>query len=643
MPTKSHLATGSNFGGTPIFNIKAIDNPTSTMKQLSILPYLFALWLCSTCLLLAAPSASERVRDDLKASGAKTTGSFVYYVVSPMSNLKRLETTYPEDGVLGGPVQIIAAQGEFEPASMVFFGLTDAKEVELKVSNLKGESGTIPASAVDIKVVKVWYQTGTAWHSYFADTQGRSLVPELLLNDENLIKVDRKTEDNFLRVDYPKPRGSEFVWISNPHQIEIPFNIFTEPVGDAPTLRPFSLTKGEFKQIWLTFEAPKDAKGFYTGTISVTVDGKPQGTIPLEVRVLPFTLPDPKTNYDLNREYYTSIYNNLNLSTYLEQNGGDREAALKRLANEYENLRKHNILYPKVPDNFAPGEAKLFTDQFEVYKKARLRTDAILGAVPTIPSYAWMTSPEVRGKPLKDQPPDYGLYRKIDAVYDTAVKALGHHNIYGFGWDEASMSLLVAERGPWKYVHDKGLNVYATAHNSHLLYAGYNEDFVNYGGHFSKEDAEAWHAMGSRITSYANPHTGPENPDFSRRAHGYELYRSNADGINNYMLDGSPWNDFAGAKYNFRAFNIIYPGKEHPIDTLQWEGMREGIDDVRYATLLKQLAHQVIETGKTENVYAGKKALLWLATQDPKTVDLNALRMEMIAIILNFREILQLK
>ncbi len=586
----------------------------------------------------------NKVRQAVAAStepGAKMSPLFAYYVVPPMSNLKRTATTVPEDGILGGPIRIIAAQGEFEPASVVFFPFADVGKMELKVSNLKGKNGTIPASAVDARVVKVWYQTGTAWHSYFADAYGRTLVPELLLHDENLVRVDQKTQDNYLRVDYPKPRGSEYVWISNPYQIQIPFNHFTEPVDDAPALRPFSLTQGEFKQVWLTFEAPKEAEGIYSGTLAVTVDGKPQGAIPLEVRVLPFALPDPKTNYDLNREFYTSIYNDLKLPIYLKNNGGDREGALKRLANEYENVRKHNILYPILLDQYLPGEAQLFTDQFEVYKKAGLRTDAIFGAVPAIPNYGWMTSPEVQGKPVADQPPAYDLFRKMDAVYDAAIKAVGHHNIYSFGWDEPGMRLLVAERGPWKTVHDKGLSTYTTGKNPHLLYGGYNEDFVNYGGAFSKDDAEAWHAMGARITSYANPHTGPENPDFARRAHGFELYRSNADGTNNYMLDGSPWNDFAGVEYNFRSFNLIYPGKERPMDTLQWEGIREGIDDVRYATLLKQLAHQAIETGKTENIYAGKKALLWLATQDPKTVDLNALRMEMIGHILKLKQIHQ--
>ena len=38
--------------------------------------------------------------------------------------------------------------------------------------------------------VLVWYQNGNAWNSYFADP-GLTLVPELLVHDENLIRVDR--------------------------------------------------------------------------------------------------------------------------------------------------------------------------------------------------------------------------------------------------------------------------------------------------------------------------------------------------------------------------------------------------------------------------------------------------------------------
>lgn len=588
----------------------------------------------------ATKESAARVQADVVASPekrAKMSDRFVYYAVPAMSNLKRTMTTYPEDGALAAPIRIVAAQGEFESASVVFYPFSNASKVELKVSDLTGKSGKIPASAVDVKVVKVWYQTGAAWFSYFADADGRELVPELLLNDENLIKVDRVKEDNYLRVDYPQPKGPQYVWISNPANIQVPFNDHLEPVSDAGTLQPFGFQAGEFKQIWVTLEAPKDAKGLYAGTISVMVDGKSEGAIPLEVRVLPFELPDPKTNYDLTREYYASMYNANTLSVYLKQNGGDMEKAKKRLYNEYVDMRKHNVIYPMLRD-YVQGEDEAFIAQLETYKKAGLRTEAFFGGVPAIPPHDWLTSPEVKTNPIEKQPMPEMLIRRIDRASEIFDKVIGPTTIYCFGWDEPAMQILTAQRKPWRYIHEKGLKTYSTAHEAHLSYGGYNQDFVNYGGKYSKESSAKWHAFGARITSYASPHTGPENPDFVRRTHGIDLYQADADGTNNYILNGFPWNDFADRAINFRSFNIVYPGIDAPIGTMAWEGFREGIDDVRYATLLKQLAHKAIATGKVDSIYNGKMALQWLALLDGKTCDLNAARLEMISYILKLRD-----
>jgi len=584
----------------------------------------------------ATKELTARVQADITASTekrAKMSDRFVYYTVPAMSNIKRTMTAYPEDGTLAAPVRIVAAQGEFESASVVFHPFSNASKVELKVSDLIGKSGKISASAVDVKVVKVWYQSGAAWFSYFSDADGRELVPELLLKDENLIKVDRVKEDNYLRVDYPQPKGPQYVWISNPAKIQVPFNDHVEPVSDAATLQPFSFQAGEFKQIWLTLEAPKDAKGLYAGTLSVMVDGKSGGEIPLEVRVLPFELPDPKTNYDLTREYYASIYNANTMSVYLKQNGGDLEKAKKRLYNEYVDMRKHNAVYPMLRD-YVPGEDEALIAQLETYKKAGLRTDVFFGGIPAIPPHDWLTSPEVRANPIEKQPMPELLIRRIDRASELFAQVIGPTTNYCFGWDEPAMNILTAQRKPWKYLHEKGHKTYSTANEAHLSYGGYNEDFVNYGGKYSKESSAKWHAFGARITSYAAPHTGPENPDFVRRTHGIDLYQADSDGTNNYILNGFPWNDFADRAINFRSFNIVYPGIDAPIGTLAWEGFREAIDDVRYATLLKQLAHKAIATGKIDSMYSGKMALQWLALLDGKTCDLNAARLEMISYIL---------
>jgi len=83
--------------------------------------------------------------------------------------------------------------------------------------------------------------------------------------------------------------------------------------------------------------------------------------------------------------------------------------------------------------------------------------------------------------------------------------------------------------------------------------------------------------------------------------------------------------------------NLVYPTSSGVIDTIAWEGFREGIDDVRYATKLKQEAAKAISTGKVEAVYTAKKALMWLELLDETTADLNAARMEMIEHILKIQ------
>ena len=69
-----------------------------------------------------------------------------------------------------------------------------------------------------------------------------------------------------------------------------------------------SLESGRSKQIWLTVKVPEQAKpGLYKGALTLTADGKPAGEMALNLNVLPFTLPDPKTYYDLDRDYIVTM------------------------------------------------------------------------------------------------------------------------------------------------------------------------------------------------------------------------------------------------------------------------------------------------------------------------------------------------
>ena len=57
------------------------------------------------------------------------------------------------------------------------------------LSDLRAPNGkVIPAAEVDIKLVKRWFRSGGAWLSYHSDRRQRNLTPDLLVNDDALIR-----------------------------------------------------------------------------------------------------------------------------------------------------------------------------------------------------------------------------------------------------------------------------------------------------------------------------------------------------------------------------------------------------------------------------------------------------------------------
>lgn len=585
--------------------------------------------------LAAAQRNMTRVRKDL-GDGIDTPA--VFYDLPAISPIMRLPEDFPADGRPDGPTRLVGARGEYVPGSFAVFAFEDFTEATLTVSDLQGTGHTIPGDHVDLRIVKVWYQSGGGWHSYFADQTGRMRVPELLLHDEKLIMVDHDTRDNYLRVD--NPEGANYVWISNPLAIDVPFNTQTEPVADALTLQPFTLHAGAFKQFWITVHIPKDAAaGNYRGTLTLTL-GDTLSRMELWLRVLPFELPSPRTHYNLDRPFFTMLYNSPGYADLLKSNGGDHDHAERKLLAIFKNMRRHGIMHPRVPDlarGMSDNDRFALRRHLELMRRAGLDTTTLFGAIPGIPDYGWMTSKQVRGVPLDEQPDPDHLIRRVDAALEVVRATLGNAMVYCFGWDEPGRTLVISQRKPWQYIHDLGLKIFSTGKPHFLDYGGYNIDFINLAGSPKRGDADPWHEIGTRVLNYAGPHTGPENPDFMRRVHGLQLYKANFDGIGNYKLDSTHWNDFLGDVHNFRNFAMTYGTRDGVIDTLQWEGMREAVDDVRYATLLRTLAHRLVETGSTEAVYAARISRLWLSQLDEHRADLNLARQEMIYKILQLQ------
>ena len=117
--------------------------------------------------------------------------TLTHWAVNPISDVMRLPDAVPADGEKGGTVRLTMAKDEYEPGSFVVRSDHDLSKIRAEVSKLVSVKGDVlPPEAVDLKVVKVWYQNRNAWFSYFADVGGWKLCPELLVNDEDIIRVD---------------------------------------------------------------------------------------------------------------------------------------------------------------------------------------------------------------------------------------------------------------------------------------------------------------------------------------------------------------------------------------------------------------------------------------------------------------------
>ncbi len=569
---------------------------------------------------------AERVYADV--SNALPAAPFVHYAVPAMSDVQRLEDVYPIDGQAAAPVRIVAAKDEFEPGSFLVYPLADLGKVSFSLTPFRTEKGQVfPADKLDLKVVKVWCQNRNGWYSYFGDTQFK-LCPELLLNDEDLIRVDPVKLANYARLTGPDGKVTE-QWINPPRQFDRRFfdhwrttDIFMPMKAsfrDAKTLQPVLLEEGRFRNFFLTAHVTRDIpEGTYRGAVKLADKaGKALGEIPVSLTVLPFELPAPKAYLDPDRDFLTCSYSYISLALLKEENGGDEELARKQLVAVLRDQVEHNQTMHWVRGNI-DTEGRLTIDAM---REAGMRTDAIVGAA----SIRHGSSAEMEAHA-----------RRQAAYYD---KVLGHHNVYiGYG-DEPGAAWLAQQRPLYEAYQKAGFKFIIAGGNSVFYKAGYLYDWHNVAKDPTDDSSTAlWNQVGhAHVAWYACMHIGPENPAYNRRQYGMAPYLAGYSAACNYAHHFGPYND---DRTTYKPMVFAYGIYDGVIDTIQWEGFREGVDDIRYATLLTSLAREAGASKDIKTHYAGLQALQYLASFNRSEDDLNACRLEMIRHIQRLRQLL---
>ena len=599
----------------------------------------------STLKLIILSSAVVSASGFRSGPAAAADDDLAVFVTKPISSTMILPGS-GTDFLPGKPsreITMVATPGEYEPASFVLHPSQDIHALEIRATDLMRHDGKIiPASCVDVKAVKCWYQAEGAWKTISRRSFRKVLVPELLLNDDTLVKVNPDKRENYLR--FTRPSGEEYVCITErPEVTTSPQIHFLGPgigptvkedfiIRDSPRLQPLDIRSGINKQFWVTVHVPEDAvPGAYTGTIQMSSRGRTEKELTLRLKVLPFTLSEPKTYYDLNREFISSIYyrgvldpkgRGAVFSGMLDSGGiGDLKSE-DQFRAELTNMYNHGVTKPSIciGYSFADQEKDTFRDMLKIRREVGITGpfSMVFELVADQQNEASLEQLRVRAKELMD----------ITKEFDIP-------GFYFYGIDEATGERLQSQRQSWQVIHDVGGKIKVAGGEGTFRRMGDMLDVFVWNNQPLKKEADKWHSVGHQIWSYSNPQGGVENPELYRRNYGFALWKSEYDGASTYCYqeENGGWNDFNG---HIRDHNFTYATSDGVIDTISWEGYREAIDDIRYGTTLKEEIKKA-RTGQSERKRrVAERAEAFLENFDPRD-DLDGARSKVIGYILQLR------
>lgn len=576
---------------------------------------------------IAEVKALERDSSNLAAFAKKDKAgladAFAVWVVRPMTQEPILPWTMPTYGEVADKMRVFVCKDEYETASVVVSAFKPLTIRKVSVGDLRGPGGAvIPSAEADVKLVKRWYRTGGAFMAYFRDSRTRLLVPDLLVNDDDLIRVDETERRNYMRFDYPT--GRRYVDTSDPVNTYHQSWNANVPFKDAATLQPAKIpSAGRNLQYVITFHAKKDARpGLYGGALTIDTDAGSKD-IAVEFKVLDVELPIMgSTYYDLKKPYISHV------NSLPAPEGRTRADKLKFLETMIKDAKRHNLYHMSDLWN-APEKIKLAREAGMVPDRvfssgwgrpifwpnylAGVNLEEITDAEREQAIRCSLRQQEKSEAAFQKEFPnsfEYWLYHSESSAWYT----LG----YDQGEERAVMSLLPRKR----------LFAHGWDNNS---WWGTDTQDMHSSVVISREEADRWHSTGGEMINYADPFPGSENPVWFRRRPGMQMYKARMDGqmMHGWRQGRTPWNEWAvdwGGDGTYRNFCMSYPQQGGSLYKLCAGAFREAYDDVRYATRLKQLATANLEAHDDYLKREAQRALRWLEKFDGAEGDLDTFR-----------------
>jgi PKD repeat protein len=533
-----------------------------------------------------------------------TTAIYPLNTINSTRILPASDTTLPATGL---NISVNATPGQFEQFSFVAKPSTAVTDYAIAATTLTDADGTghtaIPTSALDLKIVGVWYQMS----SYCADNAPSydqddcitanpkpsfNITPELLLNNKSLIRTNYTAQTNEVWV--TNDTFSGYVHIDNTSigQWKSDYKLYDNATaGGFP--QNFSSLINENNQIWGTIHVPAgQSAGNYTGKIWINSSATTSVAVNVSVRVLPFTLVNATMDYGL---YYMPPY-----SSAADHND-IRWAYYRKLpafTAELQDMKNHGVLYPTFPQltDDADLETALTTWDSVGFPKDKIY---LLG-LPGYNNYVGAGTGDASNA----------------SVSAMVTNWVGHTSSHGYtttyfhGMEEQGLALIGNQRQAWTAVHSAGGKVWADdtvnalSSVADILDVGINAYIQN------TTTVGIFHAYNHKLYNYGNPQGGYEDPERYRSRYGLPMWANGYDGEMTYAYQAlrggtadALWNEYDAGSSPIKGAMLTYPKTDGAVGTIAWEGFRQGIDDTRYADTLSNItgnkteATSVITTG----------------------------------------------
>lgn len=463
---------------------------------------------------------------------------YLYFIPDDYDNI--LPYTIPTSNEIEKPIEVIAAKGEYEPTSFCIYASVDLDSVTIIINDLISCDGNrISKQDIDIRVVRCWPQR-VSWNS-----NTYRLIPELLEKKE-AVNIKANTT----------------------------------------------------KQFWLTVKVPVNAKeGKYYSRIVIALDGEEETEIDLVLRVLPFRLEIPE---------------GIIWGLYADSDRW-KNYAIKRIESELQDIKEHGInsliINPVTLGECSYQNGKLKIDLSKLnecmllYKEMGFK-EPIIFSVQTL---SGSLVKRLLGYNSAEFTTNFkSLY--IEIIKTIEKKALEknwpsrvYHAIDEVG-RRSSESEKERAKIELKILHNLGLKTLTTIVDEEFFKNNLDNlvDVRCYSKSLALNNAEElkkqiegsndifwWYGSGCYLGLEGNT---IEN----RFLTGVAFWKSGATGQWSWTFQrpkDDPYNDFDGNNYSeAKDACIVYPAMKgmHNIPTLQWEGIREGIDDVKYIYTLQQ-------------------------------------------------------